>query len=104
MIDAPRVAPQPAFPVVEATVTEGIPLQGVPVMPAQAMAMPLAGFMAPTTLAEQVEVLKSQLGLSGNMHDVIHQAAAQLGVDPGSKPLTEIAKECMQAFGAINEV
>ena len=54
---------------------------------------------AQLTLAEQVEFLKRELGLSGNMANVVHQAAEQLGIDPAGKPLLEVAAMCMQVAG-----
>ena len=51
------------------------------------------------TLSEQVDFLKRELGLSGNMANVVHQAAEQLGIDPAGKPLLEVAAMCMQAAG-----
>ena len=47
------------------------------------------------TLNEAVEILKRELGLQGNMRDVVHQAATQLGVD-ASLPLLELARRCVQ--------
>ena len=54
----------------------------------------------PTTFTEQVEVLKGQLGLSGTMAEVVHQAAKQLGVEAGGRPLVEVSRECARACGA----
>lgn len=54
-----------------------------------------------TLLPEQVEFLKRQLGLSGNMKDVVHQAAEQLGIDPAGKPLKALAAMCMQGVGVV---
>ena len=51
------------------------------------------------TLSEQVDFLKRELGLSGNMANVVHQAAEQLGIDPAGKPLLEVAAMCMQVVG-----
>ena len=56
--------------------------------------------MAPATLAEQMEVLKSQLGLSGNMATVFKAAAEQLGVEAGGRPLVEVAAECIRVLEA----
>ena len=47
------------------------------------------------TLNESVEILKRELGLRGNMRDVVQQAATQLGVD-ASLPLLELARRCVQ--------
>ena len=56
---------------------------------------------APTTLAEQVQILKSQLGLEGgNMADIVRQATVQLGVEVDGRPLIEVAASCVQVLGA----
>ena len=47
------------------------------------------------TLNEAVEILKKELGLQGNMRDIVQQAAKQLGVD-ASLPLLELARHCVQ--------
>lgn len=53
------------------------------------------------TLAEQVELMKAQLGISGgDVPTVVHQAAKQLGIDTGGRPLIEISRECARALGA----
>ena len=54
---------------------------------------------APMTLIEQVELLKRELGLSGTVAEVVHQAATQLAVNSNGKPLTETASACLQALG-----
>ena len=56
---------------------------------------------APMALVEQVEVLRRELGLSGEatFKDVVHQAAEQLGLATEGKNITQIATECMQALG-----
>ena len=45
------------------------------------------------------KICESQLGVSGNVMSVIHQAAEHLNVKAGDRPLVEIAEECMQAMG-----
>ena len=50
------------------------------------------------TLVEMVEVLTRELELSGAMHEVIHKAALELGVETAGKSLIEIAASCMQAL------
>ena len=47
------------------------------------------------TLSQAVEILKRELGLEGNFKDVIEQAAAQLGVEPGPA-LAELAQQCLR--------
>ena len=56
--------------------------------------------VAPATLAGQCDILRSELGLSGRIHEVVLQAAEQLGVDSSNNPpIAEIAAECMAALG-----
>ena len=50
------------------------------------------------TLAEAVEILKRDLGLKGNVQDVVKEAAFQLSVD-SSLPLVEMARQCVQKLG-----
>ena len=45
-----------------------------------------------------VEILKKELGLKGNMQDVVQQAAFELHVDT-SLPLVEMARQCVQKMG-----
>ena len=51
------------------------------------------------TLIEQVELFKRELGVSGAIHEVVHQAAEQLGVPAKGKPLVTLAKDCMLVLG-----
>ena len=51
------------------------------------------------TLIEQVELIKRELGVSGAIHEVVHQAAEQLGVPAKGKPLVTLAKDCMLVLG-----
>ena len=51
------------------------------------------------TLAEMAKICESQLGVSGSVMSVIHQAAEQLNVKAGDRPLKEIAEECMRVLG-----
>ena len=54
------------------------------------------------TLAEMVSILRQQLGLSGNMREVVEQAAQQLGtraLEPGSS-LVDVATDAIAALGA----
>jgi len=55
---------------------------------------------ASLTLTEQVEYLKTQLGLSGLVHEVVKEAARQLGVATEGKQILELAGDCMQALGS----
>ena len=50
------------------------------------------------TLLEMTEILKRELGLKGNMTDVVKQAAEQLNVDV-RLPLMEMARQCVQKLG-----
>ena len=65
------------------------------------MPISISSTAAPMTLAEQVQVLKSQLGLKGgSVAEVVRQAAVQLGVEQDSgRPLIEVAASCMQVLG-----
>ena len=54
---------------------------------------------APQTLAQQVETLKAELGVEGDMSDAIHSAAKQLGVEAKGVPLGELAAMCLQQLG-----
>lgn len=49
----------------------------------------------PSMLRDLVETLRYELGVSGNMTDVVNQAAAHLRIDVRGKPLTELARECV---------
>ena len=51
-------------------------------------------------LIEQVAILKRELGVSGNIRDAVHEAAKQLGIQVGNRPISEISAQCMQALGA----
>ena len=48
----------------------------------------------PQTLAEHAAFLRQQLGLRGNLREVVHGAAAQLGIPSEGVPLTQLAKTC----------
>ena len=78
----------------------GTVVEGVPVEPTvePAGVAPSKG-RAPMTLIEQVQVFKRELGLEGNVKDVIDQAAEQLGVSAQGKPLSELSNMCMEALG-----
>ena len=76
----------------------------LPVAVVETVELPLASEVvvtsqAPTTLVEKVEFLKVQLGLSGNVTDVVHKAAEQLGISPDKKALVDLATECVQTVG-----
>ena len=50
------------------------------------------------TLTEAAEILKRELGLKGNLKDVVREAAEQLELDV-SLPLVELARLCVQKLG-----
>jgi ankyrin repeat protein len=50
-------------------------------------------------LFEIVNGLKRELGLSGNMHKVVHQAAEMLGLEAKGKSLVELGAECGRHCG-----
>ena len=63
---------------------------------------PVGGSGAPSKappLAQSVEIIKRELGVQGNMNEVVTQAAAMLGIETAGKPLPEIATLCVQALG-----
>ena len=49
---------------------------------------------APPPLIEVVNLLKKELGITGNIHEVLTQACEQLGLDRTGKSLTEQAAAC----------
>ena len=61
--------------------------------------MSLGKGKAPMTLIEQVAILKQQLGLEGNVKDVIDQAAEQVGVSTKGQSLPAIATACLSQLG-----
>ena len=85
-----------APPVVMGMVVESVPA----VQPAaEPMGVAPSKGPAPMTLIQQVEVLKRELGLEGNVKAVIEQAAEQLGMSAEGKPLSELGNACMEALG-----
>ena len=82
---------------VEATVV--VP-QAQPVVP---MGLPVttseSSSSGKRTIAEMAKICESQLGVSGNVMSVINQAAEQLNVKTGDRPLVEVAEECMRVMG-----
>ena len=57
------------------------------------------------TLIQAAEILKRDLRLEGSVKNVVQQAAAQLGIEPGP-PLTELAQQCLRELqpGMTQEV
>ena len=102
--------PLPAQEIVEATDENG----KEPMAPAEAPAPPITvgtpvveapsvaaagGPGASAPIAPVVALLRENLGLDGNMNEVVQQAAAMLGVDPTGKSLPELANECVATAG-----
>ena len=50
------------------------------------------------TLSQAAKILERELGLEGNLKDVIHQAADQLGVERGPA-LVELSRQCLRELG-----
>merc|ERR1712216_691316 len=76
----PAGAPGPAAHAVGVVVAEAVVAQG------KAVGAP--------PLAEMVDLIKRELGLGGNMKEVIASACKQLGVDATGKNLHEQGHEC----------
>ena len=82
LVGTPMAAPMAPMVVAEAVLPTGIALEGTG--------------QAEMTLIEQVEVFKRQLGLSGTVSEVVHQAAEQLGVAAEGEDISALATACMQ--------
>lgn len=52
----------------------------------------------PPPLIEMVAVFKRELAVEGNVKEVVHAAAEQLGVEAGTRPLQDVALACMEAI------
>merc|ERR1712241_1384902 len=50
-------------------------------------------------LVEIVGILKRELGLDGNMTEVVNAAARELNVEKGSHPLSKLAELCLEKLG-----
>ena len=50
-------------------------------------------------LTQAAQILKGELGLEGNVSDIVKQAASQLGIAADHQPLVEVAKQCLQKLG-----
>ena len=92
-----RAAPEqsPQVPImVEATVV-------VPQAQPVAMGLPVTASESSSsgkrTIAEMAKICEAQLGVSGNVMSVIHQAAEHLNVKAGDRPLR--CEECMRVMG-----
>jgi len=91
---------QPTF--IETVVHGVAAVMGMPIEASEAAASASSERDGPSlTLAEMVECLKKQLSLEGekSMHDVVHSAAAELGIAVKGKALFALAKECLEALG-----
>ena len=102
--DFPPIPKQKLLATFEAQLLQAIPveMQGIPVSTpvttvATTEAFAKASTTNPLTISESVEILKRELGVEGNMADVVKQAAAQLGVE--DQPLVEMARECVLKLG-----
>lgn len=51
------------------------------------------------TLATEVEILKAQLNLAGNIKEVVEEAALQLGINFKGRPLRDVSMDCVRALG-----
>ena len=81
---------------IEAAIHGGV--QPVAIEPAVVEAVLVAQAATPN-LGEMCAVFKEQLGASGNMKEVVEQAADALGVEAGGRPLTEVAADCYGKLG-----
>ena len=52
------------------------------------------------TLLEKSEIFRHELGVRGNVKEVIDQAAVQFGVQAEGKTLVEIADRCLVMMGS----
>ena len=103
-LSLPPIPKQKLLATFEAQLLQAIPveMQGIPVSTpvttvATTEAFAKASTTNPLTISESVEILKRELGVEGNMADVVKQAAAQLGVE--DQPLVEMARECVLKLG-----
>ena len=91
----------------EASITPVVQACAMPVVDGGAVPIATAWAISDTVAAEPdgsmpigtaVDILKKELGLKGNMQDVVQQAAFELHVDT-SLPLVEMARQCVQKMG-----
>merc|ERR1712008_267207 len=54
------------------------------------------------TLATDVEVLKREMGLNGNISEVVKEAATQLLIEFNGRPLSDVSMECVQSLGILS--
>ena len=54
------------------------------------------------TLATDVEVLKREMGLNGNISEVVKEAATQLLIDFNGRPLSDVSMECVKSLGVFS--
>ena len=92
--EQPAVAPAPAQAV---PLSQGLPM-AQPAVPTL-QGVPMAQAVAEPSLSASVDILRRELGVSGNMSEVVNTAADMLGVDPKGRSLPEIAMLCVTALG-----
>ena len=95
---SPAAAPEAAVPEPAVVVAAACSPAAVPEPQELAWASSRVASPAAVTLVRAAEILKDQLGLEGNVGDVVKQAAFQLDV-PADQPLAEMAKQCLQKLG-----
>jgi hypothetical protein len=95
-IDAVRLLPQSAEPVVAAPVVVATVLEGNPAPWSSSSS--LSGNASVRPLHEIVSMLKRQLALDGTMFEVIDHACRELGVEREGKSLMAAAEACEDAL------
>ena len=51
------------------------------------------------TLATELEIVKSQLNLAGNVKEVLEEAALQLNINFQGRPLRDVSMDCVRVLG-----
>ena len=51
------------------------------------------------TLATELEMIKSQLNLAGNVKEVLEEAALQLNINFQGRPLRDVSMDCVRVLG-----
>ena len=54
------------------------------------------------SLSTDVEVLKREMGLNGNISEVVKEAATQLLIDFNGRPLSDVSMECVKSLGVFS--
>ena len=97
----PRLSPPPEAPLPSAPlVEEGALVEAGAVVEGAVVVAPLEE-AAPRTLLQMVELLRHELGVQGNIKEIVEQAAVQLGVPEGTSGggLNEWARRCVVSLG-----